>query len=171
MATPLSESNHPGNGEARKARVADELGRIGQLSRIVDRDIEVLRANLVQSHHAREGDETWDGAGHAWKVRGRQSGRSLGTRSLKFRRSRTRRLRILRLLRGRTSWCRRYHRQRHRPRNQQAGSAESWRRPSPHGRFRVSAGYALPSAAPNCGPPPRRAGASFAGPHQRAQRT
>ena len=62
MATtlPAHGAQHTRNSAAQKARAVDHLERIGGLSRIVDRDIEILKLNLVQLRDGR--DEAWSSA-------------------------------------------------------------------------------------------------------------
>jgi superoxide dismutase, Fe-Mn family len=50
------------NNGAPPASAADGVVRIGDLSRIIEHDIEVLKTNLAQSHYGRERDEIWEGA-------------------------------------------------------------------------------------------------------------
>ena len=50
------------NNGAPPASAADGVVRIGDLSRIVEHDIKVLKTNLAQSHYGRERDEIWEGA-------------------------------------------------------------------------------------------------------------
>ncbi len=59
--TPLPDSTqHTRNSAAQGARAVEHLERIGGLSRIVDRDIEILKTSLVQCHYRR--DDTWASA-------------------------------------------------------------------------------------------------------------
>jgi superoxide dismutase, Fe-Mn family len=58
--TSLTDTHHTRNRTVQQARAVDHLERIGGLSRIVDRDIEILKMNLVQCHYGR--DETWASA-------------------------------------------------------------------------------------------------------------
>ena len=60
------------NNGAPPASAADGVVRIGDLSRIVEHDIKVLKTNLAQSHYGRERDEIWEGAWarleSAWEI-------------------------------------------------------------------------------------------------------
>ena len=47
---------------APRANAVDHHVRIGDLSRLVEHDIEILRTNLAEYHHGRERDETWEDA-------------------------------------------------------------------------------------------------------------
>ena len=47
---------------ASQAQATDGGARIGDLSRIVEHDIKVLKTNLAQCHNGRERDEIWEGA-------------------------------------------------------------------------------------------------------------
>ena len=72
-----------GNGapfEPNLAAQQAKLGKIGDLSRIVDDDIKVLKTNLAQFRYLHEGDgETGKAHGRAWKAHGRRSGLGLPT--------------------------------------------------------------------------------------------
>jgi Fe-Mn family superoxide dismutase len=70
MATTLPESAQHAQNGAQKAMAFDHVQRIGGLSRIVDRDIEILKMNLEQLHDGR--DETrssaWERLESAWET-------------------------------------------------------------------------------------------------------
>ena len=71
MATilPAESTQHARNG-AQKAMAFDHAQRIGGLSRIVDRDIEILKMNLVQLHDGRDGARlsAWERLESAWET-------------------------------------------------------------------------------------------------------
>src|SRR4030095_515727 len=70
MATtlPAESTQHAQNG-AQKALAVEHLQRIGGLSRIVDRDIEILKMN-VQLHDGRDGvrSSAWERLESAWET-------------------------------------------------------------------------------------------------------
>src|SRR5688572_236244 len=70
MATTLpAESTHHARNTAQKAMAVDQVQRIGGLSRIVDRDIEILKMN-VQVHDGRDGarSSAWERLESAWNA-------------------------------------------------------------------------------------------------------
>ena len=70
MATTLpADSTHHARNSAQKAMAVDHVQRIGGLSRIVDRDIEILRMN-VQLHDGRDGarSSAWEHLESAWET-------------------------------------------------------------------------------------------------------
>ena len=71
MATtlPAESTQHARNG-AQKAMAFDHVQRIGGLSRIVDRDIEILKMNLVQLHDGRDEarSSAWERLESAWET-------------------------------------------------------------------------------------------------------
>ena len=71
MATtlPAESTQHARNG-AQKAMAFDHAQRIDGLSRIVDRDIEILKMNLVQLHDGREEGRSsaWERLESAWET-------------------------------------------------------------------------------------------------------
>src|SRR5688572_33463733 len=71
MATILSaeSTQHAQNG-AQKAIDFHHAQRIGGLSRILDRDIEILRMNLVQLHDSRDEarSSAWERLESAWET-------------------------------------------------------------------------------------------------------
>ncbi len=71
MATilPAESTQHARNG-AQKAMAFDHAQRIDGLSRIVDRDIEILKINLVQLHDDRSGarSSAWKRLENAWET-------------------------------------------------------------------------------------------------------
>ena len=71
MATtlPAESTQHARNG-AQKAMAFDHAQRIDGLSRIVDRDIEILKMNLVQLHDGREEVQSsaWERLESAWET-------------------------------------------------------------------------------------------------------
>jgi Fe-Mn family superoxide dismutase len=50
------------NRAAQQVNAVDRLVRIGDLSRIVERDIEILKTNLTKYHYGRDRNETWEDA-------------------------------------------------------------------------------------------------------------
>ncbi|RPH58851.1 MAG: hypothetical protein EHM89_11700, partial [Acidobacteria bacterium] len=71
MATtlPAESTQHARNG-AQTAMAFDHVQRIGGLSRIVDRDIEILKMNLVQLHDGRDEarSSAWERLESAWET-------------------------------------------------------------------------------------------------------
>ena len=71
MATilPADRTQHAGNG-AEKAIAFHHEQRIGGLSRIIDRDIEILKKNLVQLHDGRDEarSSAWERLESAWET-------------------------------------------------------------------------------------------------------
>jgi hypothetical protein len=63
MATLRSDSRPPRYSDGRQPLAEDDIGQIGHLRRVVDRDIQILRMNLVQCHDESYVDEAW---GTAW---------------------------------------------------------------------------------------------------------
>ena len=71
MATTLpAESTQHARHSAQKAMTFDHVERIGGLSRIVDRDIEILKMNLVQLHDGRyeARSSAWERLESAWET-------------------------------------------------------------------------------------------------------
>ena len=71
MATTLpAESTQHARDSAQKAMAFDHVQRIGGLSRIVDRDIEILKINLVQLHDGRyeARSSAWERLESAWET-------------------------------------------------------------------------------------------------------
>ncbi len=69
--TPVPDSTqHTRSSAAQKTRAIEHLERIGGLSRIVDRDIEILKTNLVQIHYGRDGTwvSAWARLENAWET-------------------------------------------------------------------------------------------------------
>ena len=71
MTTTLpAESTQHARNSAQKAMALDHVQRIGGLSRIVDRDIEILKMNLVQLHDGRyeARSSAWERLESAWET-------------------------------------------------------------------------------------------------------
>ena len=71
MATTLpAESTQHARHGVQKAMAFDHVQRIGGLSRIVDRDIEILKMNLEQLHNDRDGvrSRAWERLESAWET-------------------------------------------------------------------------------------------------------
>jgi hypothetical protein len=66
---PTTSTRHARHGTP-QAMALDDVRRIGGLSRIVDRDIEILRMNLVQIHHGRYDTRSiaWERLESAWQT-------------------------------------------------------------------------------------------------------